>query len=241
MKSLRLMATIALSLTLGAAHAAPPAAPWTGHPGVDPGGPNTPSLCTAPWGVDLCALTGVTTAVAVPTDWGGAAIQAGSWWTPLIGWGTNAQGGILPDFPLTYPDGYVTAYPDDPMQDFVSKLVQFRVVVDPGTPHQRTYEFPDPTDLARVMTIGDYWGPGGLWGFSAINPGQWIAFVPVFDPLSMGRHEIHLVWTLSAEHCDGFPSTSGEPLSVEGGHCIPAGDFSFFPLIHRYQFSFAAS
>ncbi len=203
----------------------------------DPGGPKAPALCTAPWGVDLCAATGVTAAWAFPAYFGGAPVPAGNWWTLPVGWGVNAAGG-LPGLPLTYHPGYVTSFPDDPTADFISKFVMFRVVVDPGTHQERTYEFRNPAQLERIMTIAEFWGSGGL-GTTAIDDGQWIAYVPIFHPLSVGEHEIHLIYTLSAESCDGFPSTGGEPITFEGGHCLPAGDFAIAPDWHPWPIAFA--
>jgi len=192
-------------------------------------------LCVAPWGVDLCAATGVNTAFMVPIDFGGAPIPAGNWWTPILGWGTNAPGG-LPGLPLTYPPGYVTTHPDDPMQDFLSKIVKFTIIVDPGTRQERSYVYEDPAKYAVLMKIVDFWGPGGL-GLPELDAGQWVAFVPSLHPLSVGAHEMHFIWTLSALHCDGVPSLGGEPLTVEGGHCFPAGDYAFIPLQHVYKWT----
>lgn len=223
------------ALLLTATAAAPPRSV---NPPVDPGGPTVPALCAAPWGVDLCAATGVTTAFAIPTDWGAADVPAGSWWTPLVGWATNAPGG-LPGVPLSYRDGYATRFRNDPMQDFVSKLVRLRVVVDPGTSAEHAYEIADPARFARLATIADFWGSGNL-GPPEVDAGQWMAYVPMLRPLAVGAHEVHVVYTLSAESCDGFPSFAGEPLSFEGGHCLPAGDFAMMPVWHPYHFSFAA-
>jgi len=228
--------TAALLLTVtGSARAEP--APAAGDQSKAPA-PGTP--CVAPWGVDLCAVTGVDVSFAVGTFQGGTPIASGTRWSPIIGWATNAVGGILPDFPLTYREGYVTRHPKDPMKDFLEKIERLRLIVDPGTPDERVYTFRDPVELAVVTRIGDFYGPKGLWGFAAINPGQWVSFAPSLPPLGAGRHVLELVWTLSAEHCDGFPSMgTGEPLTVEGGHCIPAGDFAFYPVYHAYDFAVA--
>ena len=191
-------------------------------------------LCVAPWGVDLCAATGVNTAFMVPSDFGGAPIPAGNWWTPIMGWGTNARGG-LPGVPLAYPPGYVPAYPDDPMQDFISKIVKFTFIVDPGTRQERTYVYTDAAKYEVFMTIADFWGPGGL-GDPLIDAGQWVTLVPSLHPLSVGAHELHFIWTLSASHCDGFGGESIDP-DAPGGHCFPAGDYAFIPRQHVYRWT----
>lgn len=191
-------------------------------------------LCVTPWGTDFCALAGTNTAFVVSDALGGPPVPVGSWWTPLLCWATNARGG-LPGFPLTYPPGYVTAHPDDPMQDFLSKIVSFTVVVDPGTRQERSYVYTDPAEYEAFMTFGEFWGAAGFPPFAAAPA---MCFIPSLHPLSVGAHEIHSVWTLSALHCDGFP-TGGEPPSVETGSCFPAGDFAVYPSLFSFTFSFA--
>lgn len=195
--------------------------------------------CILPWGVNLCELGGVTTAALISPDLGlgGDPLLVGSWWTPMVVWGTNKAGGLLPDFPIAYHPGYASASPDDPMRDFLDKLVSFTIVVDPGTRQERAYVFAAPRDIVRVTTFGDYWGPAGYFGYAVFNPMAWATFFPVLHPLDVGGHAIHLVWTMSAEHCDGIPSLGGEPLTFEGGHCIPAGDTAWIPDVHpSYRF-----
>ena len=87
--------------------------------------------CFTPWGVDLCALASAHgidfhAAFVVSPDLGlgGDPLGVGSWWTPMVVWGTNRAGGLLPDFPIAYHDGYVTQLPDDPMRDFLRPAVR---------------------------------------------------------------------------------------------------------------------
>jgi len=195
--------------------------------------------CFTPWGVDLCALASAHgidfhAAFVVSPDLGlgGDPLGVGSWWTPMVVWGTNRAGGLLPDFPIAYHDGYVTQFPDDPMRDFFAKLEKFTIVVDPGTHQERVHVYPNPKTLAAVTTWGEFWGPDGGYGLPQLNPMTWATFFPVLKPLRVGEHEMYLSFTMSAEHCDGVPSLAGEPLTFEGGHCIPAGDVWWIPVIH---------
>ena len=199
--------------------------------------PNPNPLCIAPWGTDLCAATGINTAFATPFFLGGQPVPVGNWWTPILGWAVNARGGLLPEYPLTYRPDYVPAYPNDPMQDFISKIVKFTLIIDPGTRQERTYVYDQPATYEVFMKVGDFWPPG-IFGDPRLDSAQWMEVVPKLHPLSPGDHELHAIWTLSAEHCDGFPSFGGEPLTVEGNHCIPAGDYAYFPLQHVYTFGF---
>lgn len=236
MRLSKLAMLCALSLTAADVRAASAEASCPGRHGGGWGRPQAAALCTAPWGVDLCAATGVFTAFLFPTDAGGAPLPVGTRWTPFAVWGTNAPGG-LPGLPLTYRDGYVPANPADPMEDFAGKLQSIRLVVDPGTPRERAYLLDDPLEVGRMVTAGDYWGPAGYAGLPELNPTPWLVFVPRLRPLPPGVHELQLVFTLSAEHCDGYPSLFGEPLTVEGGHCLPAGDYAYFPTVAVFGFS----
>ena len=237
-RSLSGLSIVLLSLMVGTARAEPPGGSRAGHHDSRDGGRHGPVSCITPWGVDFCALTGRDVTLALPPEMGGSPVAAGSSWTIATAWGTNARGG-LPGLPLSYRPGYQTAFPDDPMQDFVSKVEKFTVVIDPGTHRERRFVFREPMERALLTTIGDYWGAGGLTGTGIDADGQWITFVPTFAPLSVGDHEIHFIYTLSAESCDGFPSFDGEPLTFEGGHCLPAGDFAIFPDWHPYTITFA--
>lgn len=241
MRAMRLAAPVfvALALTSGVVRAEAPRWRGTDHGPFHGRGHHGPVACVTPWDVDFCALVGFDITLALPASFGGTPVRAGSWWTFANAWGTNAVGG-LPGLPLTYRDGYHTAFPNDPMQDFVSKFEKFTVVIDPGTHRERRFVFREPMEIALLTTIGDYWGAGGLIGDGSDADGQWITYVPTFHPLSVGDHEIHLIFTLSAESCDGFPSTGGESLTVDGGHCLPAGDFAIFPDWHPYTITFAA-
>ena len=237
-RSLSGLSIVLLSLMVGTARAEPPGGSRAGHHDSRDGGRHGPVSCITPWGVDFCALTGRDVTLALPPEMGGSPVAAGSSWTIATAWGTNARGG-LPGLPLSYRSGYQTAFPDDPMQDFVSKVEKFTVVIDPGTHRERRFVFREPMERALLTTIGDYWGAGGLTGTGIDAAGQWITVVPTFSPLPVGDHEIHFIYTLSAESCDGFPSFDGEPLTFEGGHCLPAGDFAIFPDWHPYTITFA--
>jgi hypothetical protein len=102
------------------------------------------------------------------------------------------------------------------MEDFQSKLQSVTVVVDGETPAERVETF--DASVVNVVTVADFLG--------ALKPDDQqalplAAVMPSMHGLPPGEHSAWVFWTLSARHCDGLPSTKGEPLST---HCLPAGE-----------------
>jgi hypothetical protein len=100
----------------------------------------------------------------------------------------------------------------------LSKIVSFTIVVDPGTRQERSYVYTDPAKYEVFMTYAAFWGAVGVPSLAGAPA---MFFAPSLHPLSVGQHELHVIWTLSGLHCDGFPPFSGKPISVEGGPSGP--------------------
>jgi hypothetical protein len=167
------------SLTLSAvpASAGPPAAEECVHPD----GVNLNQLHSTPERI----VTDVCTVVA-----------AGERWAPATGWLTNTSHEAI-------PAGYVPARPT-PIEDFNSKVLTVRYVVDAGTRQQRTYSF----SAAEALQTGLTHPPSGL---------PLTGIVTVLRPLSVGSHTVDIYVTLSTDHWDGFDVDPAFDL-------IPAGE-----------------
>lgn len=217
MKRTSWIAVLALVFTTTVGAVPPDGIPWRGPVG-EPGGPHVPSLCVTPWGVDLCALTGIEAAFIMPYGWGyKQPAPMGSWWRHYYdGWLVNAPGG-LEGLPLAYPDWYTPLH-EDPALDFVAKLVQVRVVVDPGLPFERAFRIEAPE--VGFLTAVDYWGAGAFLS-PLMDGGTFIFFRYVLPPMPPGVHVFEVYFTVSAAHCDGFLDIAGEP---DEDHCVPAGE-----------------
>ena len=106
-----------------------------------------------------------------------------------------------------YPAGYVPLRPL-PIEDFVAKFT-VKVVIDGGTPQQKTYVFSAAEALRTDITL-DQLVPGS-------PPFPMAAIMPRLQPLSVGDHTLQVIWVLSAQHCDGLAAVVEE-------NCLPAGE-----------------
>ncbi len=184
------------------------------------GGSPRYNLCVNGAGVDQCALFGIN------VNYVGRNLCSltGAKWTAQFAWFTNVAGGT-PEYPLSYPPSYQTAFPDDPMADYLSKLVSLRIVVDGGTPSETVYTFA-ASSIAHTTTYGTIGGYTADQDVSANWPG--VVLVPVLSPLIEGLHGARVYVTLSARHCDGIGGClpAGETL-VRGGDAGPPQGFPF--------------
>jgi hypothetical protein len=130
-------------------------------------------------------------------------LTAGEHWVlgPLLWWVDDGVDSV-------YPPGYVPAAPA-PLDDFVSKLVAVRMVID-GT----TYTFA-PSDVLRTDININQLDP-------TVDPAPTASILPRVRPLSVGDHTFQPFLVLSAEHCDGIAP-------VEDENCLPAGEFAYGP------------
>lgn len=148
--------------------------------------------CIAPWGADLNEEWGISETIVW---WFCSEIGAGQSWRVAAGWGMNETFKKVPkDF---VPAG------ETPLEDFIAKFVGVRVVVDPGTTHERSYRF---TDTSKLQVTPDD-------GFVGVN----LVTMGALEPLSVGTHVVEAYWTMSANHCDG----GGRDVEV---NCLAAGD-----------------
>ncbi|WP_371616567.1 hypothetical protein [Streptomyces sp. NBC_00454] len=123
-------------------------------------------------------------------------------WVRIVpGWSTALSGeGAV------YPDGYTPSRPD-PIDDFNSKFVSATYILDRGTPQEKTFTYKKKQILRTGLT-----GPDGLPYSVAISP--------PFKAPELGTHTTTVLFTLSAEHCDGFGTVVDE-------NCLPGGTFPY--------------
>jgi len=197
------VACIALASMLAMSFAVGVSAASAGR--IDPPGHDDANQCSNEFDVDLNELYGISDQFRTRNC---QVVSAGEHWVigPVV-WIVN-QG---PD--LVYPDGYVPSEPE-PIDDFTSKLVSIRVVVDGGTQRETVRVFSAGEALRTDITI------------QQLEPGAWDApypmasMLPPMRPLSVGDHTFQVFIELSAEHCDGF--VTDPELS-----CLPAGEIAF--------------
>jgi len=171
---------------------------------TDPPGHRDANHCVTGLGVDLNELFGVSDQFLAR---GCNVVSAGEHWIRSAEWITNGS-----DDPV-YPAGYVPARPA-PIEDFLSKLIAVKIVVDGGTRQQQTYVF-SPGQVERTDVTADQLQPG-LW-----DPGTPMAIaLPRMAPVSVGPHTSEPILVLSAKHCDGF-------FTDEARSCLPAGETSY--------------
>ncbi|NNM45230.1 hypothetical protein [Knoellia koreensis] len=105
-----------------------------------------------------------------------------------------------------WPQGYVKAGPT-PRDDFLTKFVGIKDVVDAGTPHEFTVEFSDVSRL-RLYELDGYDQASTLT-------------LGTIRPLSAGRHSVDVSILMSDVACDGTSS-------VVEWSCLPAGEIAAF-------------
>jgi hypothetical protein len=163
-----------------------------------------PDGVDVPAGTDLNALFDVSARIA-SNYYSCGTILAGSPWTSILAF----------YFAKTWenvPAGYVPAGPT-PRQDFLTKLVAFRFVVDAGTPQQFSADFP----AGPSLWIGDINGYNPSIGdYNQYDWAQGMTLVTM-RPLSVGHHTVQKSVILSAPSCDGI-------FSDFDMSCLPAGE-----------------
>jgi hypothetical protein len=110
------------------------------------------------------------------------------------------------------PPGYIPSRAT-PIEDLASKLKTVKVVLDRGSNRQSTVVVPAAAALRTDRTFRDF-SPSD---FS--QPYPMGVTIPKLAPLDPGDHSAEVIWTLTAQHCDGFTD-------VEEYSCLPRGDVS---------------
>lgn len=169
----------------------------------DPPGHRDANHCVNNFGVDYNDLYGVSDQFRTFEC---RVISAGERWVPLLTWITN-------DTDLVYPPGYVPSLPA-PIDDFLAKLVAVKIVVDRGTPQEKTRLFESSGIVRTDINVEDV--EPGAWG----SPFPMASLLPTMRPSAVGDHTFEPILVLSAEHCDGF----GTDPELQ---CLPAGEVSF--------------
>lgn len=154
--------------------------------------------CRNEFGVDMNVLFGVPEQFVLGAC---TTITAGTRWRPLALWYTNT-------FFETVPPGFVPAAAT-PLGDLMAKLRAVKVVVDPGSDAQRTVTL-SPAEAVRTDRTFDDYSPSGPAYPMAVA-------IPRMAPLAAGQHTARIIWTLKAEHCDGFTDEAASS-------CLPSGD-----------------
>ncbi len=173
---------------------------------TDPPGHQDANHCLNGSGIDLNELYGISDQFRTREC---QEVTAGEHWIRPVWWIVNF--GI----DSIYPAGYVPSRPE-PIDDFLAKLVVIKVVIDGGTPQERTHFFA-PGKVTRTDIHAEQLDPGA-WGASF----PMASLLPRLPPLSVGDHTQQLFLVLSAQHCDGFSDVVEE-------NCLPAGEFDFGP------------
>ena len=195
-----LASVLAMSLALGVSGAS------AGR--IDPPGHDDANHCiSSDFGVDFNELYGISDQFRNRDC---QVVSAGEHWVigPVV-WIVNFGGDSV------YPDGYVASEPE-PIDDFASKLLSIKVLIDGGTKREKLHIF-SPSAALRTDIDIDQLEPG-VWG----APYPTASMMPRMRPLSVGDHTFQVFIELSAEHCDGF-DTDPEL------NCLPGGEIAFSP------------
>jgi PS-10 peptidase S37 len=173
---------------------------------LDPPGHEDGNRCLNEFGIDLNQLYGVTAQMQT----GGCRLQtAGEQWVVPLWWIVHTGDGSV------YPPGYTPSSPL-PIQDFTSKLVAVKIVVDAGLPSEKTHYLAAADVLRTDIDTGALY-PGG---FDQTYPVA--SILPLLLPLSVGAHTYQPFLLMRAQHCDGFEI-------VVRNSCLPAGEVPFGP------------
>ena len=173
---------------------------------LDPPGHEDANRCINDFGVDLNALYGVSAQMQTADC---RQQTAGEQWVVPLGWIVNTGVGSV------YPTGYQPSSPF-PIEDFASKLVAVKVVVDGGRPSEKVHYFASADVLRTDLDTEDVM-PGA---FDAAYPVA--SILPRLFPLPVGDHTYQTALLLSAQHCDGFGAVTRD-------NCLPAGEVPFGP------------
>lgn len=163
---------------------------------IDPPGRHV-NACIHPSGVNFNELFGVADQfwnAICPNN-----LSVGEHWRPTAAWTFSEAADAI------YPADY-TPLRENPIDDWLAKVVAIKMVIDAGTSREKTYLFSTAEAVRTDLRI------------SQVNPSfpAWpTAFLlPRMAPLSPGQHTQQMFVVLSARQCDG--------LSLDG--CAPAGE-----------------
>lgn len=157
--------------------------------------------CVNPAGIDLNEFYGTNDAFITPFC---TTAHTGEKWRPFVRW-------VVADTHEAVPEGYVPSRAT-PLEDFLSKFVSARYVIDARTKRGRTYEFAVADLMISVLDLPD-------------NT-SFVAWAPRLKPLPPGEHSVDIFITLTAEHCDGLTSE-------RSASCAPAGESPSPPVNFR--------
>jgi hypothetical protein len=160
--------------------------------------------CLNDFGVDLNLLYGISDRIQT-----GACLEqtAGDRWVDPGWWIVHIGAGSV------YPQGY-SPRKTNPIEDFASKFVAAKVVVDAGTPAEKIHYFAS-ADVLRTAIDTERIFPGA---FGAAYPVA--SILPRLAPVSVGRHTHQLFLLLREQHCDGFGTDVAN-------NCLPPGETAF--------------
>jgi hypothetical protein len=165
--------------------------------------------CLTPSGLDLNAFLGISEQIVTSYC---REVGSGEEWTTSGPWFVNGSFASV-------PEGFVPAG-ETPVEDFQAKFTALKLLIDPGSPQERTVVFPNTGNV--------FAGPA-----NAIAPGapeEVLILIPAslgtVQPLPVGPHTVHAYWIFSAMHCDGL----GTDTTPGSGNCFPAGETLYLQL-----------
>lgn len=156
--------------------------------------------CINPVGIDLNEFFGTQDAFITPFC---TTAHTGDKWRPFVRW-------VVADTFEVIPEGYVPARPT-PLEDFLSKFVSVRYVIDAGTKKERTFEFAVSDLILSVIDLPD-------------NT-SFVGFTPRLRPLPPGNHSIDIFITVTAETWDGLGLEPGVNSAPAGESPSPSVEF----------------
>ena len=156
--------------------------------------------CVNPAGIDLNAFYGTNDAFITPFC---TVARTGDKWRPMVRW-------LVGDTHELIPADYVPARPT-PLEDFLSKLISVRYVIDEGTKRERTYVF-EANELIVVPT-------------DLPDNSAFVTFTPRLKPLRPGEHSIDIYINMAAEHWDGLGLEADEHSAPAGESAAPSVEF----------------
>ncbi|KPM56900.1 hypothetical protein ACG83_03405 [Frankia sp. R43] len=195
---LRGMATAALATTMGVSLAGTALADTPQRAALGEGRP-TKHACITADGTNLNEFFHIRQQIIGPPTCRTAV--AGEPWVRIgPGWVTAASAATA-----VYPADYTPTKPN-PIDDFNSKFLRARFVVDIGTPQEKSFGF------GRKALRTGFFTEDGLPFSQPVSP--------PLRPLRVGQHTSTVFLTLRARHCDGLGTVPDE-------NCLPAGEFAY--------------
>lgn len=204
------------ALTADTAWGARGGLPGTGQKTFNPAGDAEGNHCVTSEGVDANEIFGVSEQLlAQGTALDCGPVSAGEFYTPIGGalWFVNTSFEAV-------PAGYTPAAPT-PVEDFLAKAKSLTYVIDSGTPHEKTYRY-------RVQDIVAVHAESELLPVSGAEFPM-VVFLAKLPPLPPGDHTYQAIIEMSARHCDGLGTSSGNCLEAGRTTLCPPLPFTVVP------------